>query len=112
MKTYVQAKGFDVWQSIVDGHKEHVTPPTDNDGNKLSQNNLRAKYAILNGQFDSIYVKVMHCDSAKEIWEKLQNVYEGYAKVKEAKIQTYGGQFEQLKMKEDEYIATTSYDLM
>jgi uncharacterized lipoprotein YehR (DUF1307 family) len=57
-------------------------------------------------QHDSVYVKVMHCDSAKEIWDKLQNVYEGDAKVKEAKLQTYRGQFEQLKMKEDEDIAT------
>jgi hypothetical protein len=105
MKTYVQAHGFDVWKSVVDGYKEPATPPTDNDGKKLSQNNSRAKNAILNGLVDSVYVKVMHCDSAKEIWDKLQNVYEGDAKVKEAKLQTYRGQFEQLKMKEDENIA-------
>jgi hypothetical protein len=71
MRTCVQAQGFDVWQLVVDGYKETSTPPTNNDGNKLSQNNLRAKYAILNGQFDSIYVKVMHCDSAKDIWDNL-----------------------------------------
>jgi hypothetical protein len=47
----------------------------------------------------------MHCDSTKEIWDKLQNVYEGDAKVKGAKLQTYRSQFEQLKMKEDEDIA-------
>jgi hypothetical protein len=43
---------------------------------------------------------------AKEIWDKLRNIYEGDTKVKEAKLQTYRGQFEQLKMKEDENIAT------
>jgi hypothetical protein len=48
----------------------------------------------------------MHCDNAKDIWDKLQNIYEGDAKVKGAKLQTYRGQFEQLKMKEDEDIAT------
>jgi hypothetical protein len=105
MKTYVQAQGFDVWKSVVDGYKEPATPPTDNDGKKLSQNNSRDKNSILNGLVDSVYVKVMHCDSAKEIWDKLQNVYEGDAKVKGAKLQTYRGQFEQLKMKEDENIA-------
>jgi hypothetical protein len=47
----------------------------------------------------------MHCDFAKEIRDKLQNFYEGNAKVKVAKIQSYRGQFEQLKMKEDEDIA-------
>jgi hypothetical protein len=44
----------------------------------------------------------MHCNSTKEIWDKLQNVYEVDAKVKEEKLQTYRGQFEQLNMKEDE----------
>jgi hypothetical protein len=38
--------------------------------------------------------------------EKLKNIYEGDAKVKWAKLQTYRGKFEQLKMKEYEDIAT------
>jgi hypothetical protein len=99
MKTYVQSHGFDVWKSIVYGYKDPSTPPIDNNGNKLSQNNSRAKNSILNGLVDSVYVKVMHCDFSKGIWDKLQNVYEGDAKVKGAKLQTYIGQFEQMKMK-------------
>jgi hypothetical protein len=60
----------------------------------------------MNGLGESIYTKFMHCKSAKEIWDKLQNIDEGYSKVKASKLQTYRGQFEQLKMKEDENIAT------
>jgi hypothetical protein len=60
----------------------------------------------VNGLVDSIYVKVMHCSSAKEIWDKVQNIYEGDAKFKVAKLQTYRGQFEQLEMKEDENIVS------
>ena len=41
----------------------------------------------------------------KEMWDKLQTTYEAYSKVKEAKIQMYIGQFEQLRMNEDEDIA-------
>jgi hypothetical protein len=48
----------------------------------------------------------MHCDSAKDLWDKLQNIYEGDAKVKGAKLQIFRAKFEQLKMKEDEDIAT------
>jgi hypothetical protein len=48
----------------------------------------------------------MHYNTTKDLWEKLQNIYEGDAKVKGAKLQTYRGKFEQLKMKEDEDIAT------
>jgi hypothetical protein len=60
----------------------------------------------LNGLGDSVYGKVMHFSSAKEIWDKLQNIYEGDAKVKAKKLQTYRGQFEQLMMKEDGNVAT------
>jgi hypothetical protein len=76
---------------------------------KLSENNTKAKNALLNGLSDTVFTKVAHCKYAKEIWDKLQNIYEGYSKVKAAKIQTYRGQFKQLKMKEDEDI--TSYFL-
>jgi hypothetical protein len=53
-----------------------------------------------------MYVKVMHCDTAKDLWDKLQNIYEGDTKVKGGKLQTDRGKFEQLKMKENEDIAT------
>jgi hypothetical protein len=56
-----------------------------------------------------VFTKVAHYKSAKEIWDKLQNINEGDTKVKEAKLQTYRGQFEQLKMKE--YKDITSYFL-
>jgi hypothetical protein len=42
----------------------------------------------MNGLCDSVYTKVMHCSSAKEIWDKIQNIYEGVSKVKATKIQT------------------------
>jgi hypothetical protein len=60
---------------------------------------LKDKIDILSGLDISVYVKVMYCNSAKDVWDKLQNVYKEYAKVKGAKLQTYRGQFEQLKMK-------------
>jgi hypothetical protein len=100
MKIYVR-----VWQSVVDGYKETTVLPTNVNGRKFSLNNSKATNALLNGLCDFVYVKVMHCSSAKDIWDKLQNIYEGDAKFKEAKLQTYIGQFEQLKMKEDENIA-------
>jgi hypothetical protein len=73
---------------------------------KLDQNNSKATSALLNGLGESIFTKVSHCKYAKEIWDKLGNIYEGDSKVKEAKLQTYRGRFEQLKMKEDENIET------
>jgi hypothetical protein len=48
----------------------------------------------------------MHYDSAKDLWDKLQNIYEGYDKVKGAKLQIFRNNFKQLKMKEYEDIAS------
>jgi hypothetical protein len=46
----------------------------------------------------------MHCNSAKEICDKLDVVYKGDSKVREAKLYTYRNQFENNKMKEEENI--------
>jgi len=72
----LQVHGFDVWQAVVDRYKELATPPTNKDGNKLSEKNSKATNAILSGLTSSLYVKIMHCDSAKKIWNKLQNACE------------------------------------
>jgi hypothetical protein len=73
---------------------------------KLTENNSKSKNALLNGLSDTIFTKVAHCKSAKETWDKFWNIYEADSKFKAAKLQTYRGQFEQLKMKEDEDITT------
>jgi hypothetical protein len=106
MKTYIQTQGFQVWQSIVDGYTAPTIPQTNDKVVKLGENNSKAKNALLNGLSDTVFTKVAHCKSAKEIWDKLRNIYEGDTKFKAAKLQTYRCQFEQLKMKEDENITT------
>jgi hypothetical protein len=91
MKTYIQDIGFEIWQSIVDGYTTPKTPPTNDKAVKLGQNNSKDKNAVLNGLSETIFTKVAHCTSAKEIWDKLQNIYEGDSKVKATKLQTYRG---------------------
>jgi hypothetical protein len=104
MKNFLLALGFDIWQSVVDDYIAPTTPPKDSGGKKIYDDNSREVNGILVGLTDSICVKVMHCKSAKEIWDKLEVVYEGDDKVKEAKLQTYRTQFENMKMKEEENI--------
>jgi hypothetical protein len=106
MKAYIQAHGFQVWQSIVDGYIAPTVPLTNEKAVKLGENNSKAINALLNGLSDKVFTKVADCKSAKEIWNKLQNIYEGYSKFKATKLQTYRSQFKQLKMKEDEDVAT------
>jgi hypothetical protein len=88
-----------------DGYTALEVPPTNDKAVKIGENNSKATNALLNGLSDIVFTKVAHYKSSKEIWDKLQNIYEGDTKFKEAKLQTYRGRFEQLKMKEDEDIA-------
>jgi hypothetical protein len=67
--------------------------------------NAKGMNAILNGLAEAEFVKVMHLETAKAMWDKLISSYEGNEKVKDAKLQTYRLKFEQLKMNEDETIS-------
>ena len=51
--------------------------------------NAKAMYAIQGGLIGLEFVKVMHCTSTKEIWDKIKNVYEGDDKVRGAKTQSH-----------------------
>jgi hypothetical protein len=93
------ALGFDVWKSVVDGYTAPATPPIDIAGKNICNDNSRVVNVILGGLTNPLFVKVMHCNFSKEIWKKLEVMYEGDSKVKEAKIQMYRAQFEILKMK-------------
>jgi hypothetical protein len=106
MKLFLQTQGVDIWQVVLNEYKVLATIPIDVTGKRFYESNSKAMYAILGGLAESEFVKVMHCASAKEIWDKLKNVYEGDIKVKSAKLQSYRSQFESLKMEESEDIAT------
>ena len=86
MKTYIQAQGFQVWQSIVDGYITPTVPPSDKEM-KLDENNSKAINALLNGLSDTVFTKVAHYKSTKKIWDKLRNIYEGDTKVKASNLQ-------------------------
>jgi hypothetical protein len=68
-------------QSIVDGYTSPIVPPTNEKAVKLSENNSKAKNSLLSGLSDTVFMKVEHCKSAKEIWDKLRNIYEGDIKI-------------------------------
>ena len=48
----------------------------------------------------------MHNKTAKEMWDTLENIHEGDKRVKIAKLSIYRAQFENLKMNDDEDIAS------
>jgi hypothetical protein len=103
MRTYIMDLGADVWDVVDIGYVKPVVLANKDDKLEFSFN-AKAMNAILSGLVEEEFVKVMHLGTAKEMWDKLINSYEGNEKVKDAKLQTYRMQFEQLKMKEDETV--------
>jgi hypothetical protein len=106
MKLFLRTQGVDIWKVVLNEYKVPTTIPIDATGKRLYESNSKAMYAILGGLAGSEFVKVMDYVSAKEIWDKLKNVYEGDTKVKSAKLQSYKSQFESVKMEESEDIST------
>ena len=103
MRTCIMALGADVWDLVETGYVNPVVLANKDDKLEFSFN-TKAMNAILSGFVEAEFVKVMHLETTKEMWDKLISSYEGNEKVKDAKLQTYKIQFEQLKMKEDETI--------
>ena len=89
MRVFLQDQRIDVWKVVVNGYNVPAAPPIDNARRKLYEGNSKAMNAILSRLVELVFVKVMHCETAKEICDKLKNVYEGNEKVKEAKLQAY-----------------------
>jgi hypothetical protein len=104
MRTYLMALGVDVWDVVETGYTKPVVLASKDDKLEFSFN-AKEINAILNGLAEAKFVKVMHLDTAKAMWDKLISSYEGNEKVEDAKLQTYKLKFEQLKMNEDETIS-------
>jgi hypothetical protein len=104
MRTYLMALGADVWDVVETGYIKPVVLASKDDKLEFIFN-AKGMNAILNGLAEAEFVKVMHLQTAKEMWDKLISSYEGNEKVKDAKLQTFRLKFEQLKMNEDETVS-------
>jgi hypothetical protein len=76
MKNYLIALGCDVWKVVESGYTTPSTQPNDIVVKKLYNDNSREINAIVGGLTNPIFVKVMHCKSTKEIWDKLKVIYD------------------------------------
>jgi hypothetical protein len=74
--------------------------------------NSKSRHIILGALAPTISSKVMGCNTAKEVWDKLKSIYEGVTKFKQVKLQRHREEFEILNMDEKEDIATYFLELM
>jgi hypothetical protein len=85
MRTYLMSLGVDVWDVVETGYVKPVVLASKDDKLEFIFN-AKAMNSILSGLAEVEFVKVMHCDSTKVMWDKLINSYEGNEKVKEEKL--------------------------
>ena len=85
--------GVDVWDVVETIYVNPIVLASKDDKLEFSFN-TKAMNAILSGLVEVEFVKVMHLESAKEMWDKLVSSYEGNENVKDAKLQTYILKFE------------------
>jgi uncharacterized lipoprotein YehR (DUF1307 family) len=106
VKKYLMTLGVDIWYSVVNGYVIPNNAPADPNEKKLMSFNSKSIHVILEALAPTIASKVMGCNTAKEVWDKLKSIYEGDQKVKKVKVQRHRVEFENLKMNEKEDIAT------
>ena len=107
MKLFLLAQGLEVLQIVEDGY----TIPNDlltlgTVEKRRYDCNSRAASLIMGAVVDSELVKIVHLSTAKEMWDKLQNVFLGDENVKKAKLHSYKSHFEFLKMEDDKDVAS------
>ena len=77
------ALGDDVWDVVETGYIKPIVLASKDYKLEFSFND-KGMNTILNGLVEAEFVKVMHLQTAKEMWDKLINSYEGNEKVKGA----------------------------
>jgi hypothetical protein len=86
MRTYILALGADIWDVVDTSDVKPVVLANMDDKIEFSFDG-KAMNVILSELVEAEFVKVMHLGTAKEMWDKLISSYEGYEKVKGAKLQ-------------------------
>ncbi|KAH9680380.1 hypothetical protein KPL71_026530 [Citrus sinensis] len=116
MRIYLQALHYEIWEVVCDGPFMSLTKnEVEEDISKPSRqwNELEKRKATLNSKAMNVlfcaldkkeFHRVSSCESANEIWHKLEVVYEGTNQVKESKISRYTRQYELFQMEQNESV--------
>ncbi|KAH9672866.1 hypothetical protein KPL70_017899 [Citrus sinensis] len=101
MRIYLQALDYEIWEIVNDGSFMPLTknevgediPKPSRDWNEFEKRKASLNSKAMNALFCALDKKEFHrvssCESANEIWHKLEVVYEGTNQVKESKISRF-----------------------
>ncbi|KAH9736367.1 hypothetical protein KPL71_018074 [Citrus sinensis] len=116
MRIYLQALDYEIWEVVCDGLFMPLTknevgediPKPSREWNELEKRKATLNSKAMNALFCALDKKEFHrvssCESANEIWHKLEVLYEGTNQVKESKISRYTRQYELFQMEQNESV--------
>ncbi|KAH9745941.1 hypothetical protein KPL70_004261 [Citrus sinensis] len=116
MRIYLQALDYEIWEVVCDGpfmptFKDEVgddIPKPSSQWSELEKRKMSLNSKAMNALFCALDKKEFHrvssCESAQEIWNKLEVVYEGTNQVKKSKISRYTRQYELFQMEQNENV--------
>ena len=115
MRIYLTSTDFDLWEIIEDGEEQFYKEVegkmelkqrkdyTIAEKRKI-QLYAMAKNALICAIVPEEYNKITICRTAKEIWEKLESIYEGNNQVKESRVDQLIHEYELFSMKQGEKV--------
>ena len=115
MRIYIQSVDYELWRIVLNGHRlptkrvERVDVPKpeaewDEDDVKMLQSNAKAMNVLYCALDPNEFNRISSCESAKEIWDRLEVTHEGTNQVKESKINILVHNYELFRMKSKESI--------
>ena len=104
MRTHLQSGELGLWSIIENNYNVPEETPDDEREFKKYQLNLRAIEKLYGALDEKMFGIIDGLGSAKEIWDKLEQRYEGSSKSKELRLESLMEQLHQLKMSTDEDI--------
>ena len=104
MITYLKSTDYDLWEIIRKGYFVPTNIPTDEAGAKAFQLNLKAIERPHGALDEKVFEMIDGLGTAKEIWDKLEQRFEGTNTSKELRLESLSEQLQQIKMRTDEDI--------
>ncbi|MQM16315.1 hypothetical protein Taro_049271 [Colocasia esculenta] len=107
MQVFLRAQNYELWKIVDKGPDE--LPEDESLWTKDQINKSTLSWSAMNMMQCAIhpkeYSRVSSCKSAKEMWDKLQLIYDGTFEVRETKASILVSEYEMFKMKSDETIS-------
>jgi hypothetical protein len=86
MKSYLMSIGLEVWTLVEKGYDVPKSTTIEAEDRKTFWEHEKSLNTLQDGLSKKILAKVLNCNNAKKLWDKLETIYAGYTKFKRAKL--------------------------